>query len=95
MTALLAHGTQDLYPTFLQKGRTGATGLLTIIGNVGAIGGGLSVRRALRSGSDAGAASVVAALLSVLALGVLSGRPCSPPAHAVHGAAACGGPRPI
>ncbi len=46
MTAFnfFSHGTQDLYPTFLQKSHglsTGPTGLLTIIGNVGAIGGGL------------------------------------------------------
>ena len=72
MTAfnLFSHGTQDLYPTFLQKGRgfgTGATGLLTIIGNVGAIGGGLlfgglSERFGRRRGI------VVAALLSVLVI---------------------------
>ncbi len=72
MTAfnLVSHGTQDLYPTFLQKGRgfgTGATGLLTIIGNVGAIGGGLlfgglSERFGRRRGI------VVAALLSVLVI---------------------------
>jgi SHS family lactate transporter-like MFS transporter len=45
MTAFnfFSHGTQDLYPTFLQGlgFGTGATGVLTIIGNVGAIGGGL------------------------------------------------------
>ena len=46
MTAFnfLAHGTQDLYPTFLQKAHgfgTQATGALTAIGNVGAIFGGL------------------------------------------------------
>jgi MFS transporter, SHS family, lactate transporter len=46
MTAFnfFSHGTQDLYPTFLQKGHgfgTGATGSLTALGNVGAIGGGL------------------------------------------------------
>jgi len=72
MTAfnLFSHGTQDLYPTFLQKGRgfgTGSTGLLTIIGNVGAIGGGLlfgglSERFGRRRGI------VVAALLSVLVI---------------------------
>ncbi len=72
MTAfnLFSHGTQDLYPTFLQKGRgfgTGATGLLTIIGNVGAIGGGLlfgglSERVGRRRGI------VVAALLSLLVI---------------------------
>jgi MFS transporter, SHS family, lactate transporter len=67
---LFSHGTQDLYPTFLQKGRgfgTGATGLLTIIGNVGAIGGGLlfgglSERFGRRRGI------VVATLLSVLVI---------------------------
>jgi len=40
----LSHGTQDLYPTFLQKARglgTQATGALTAIGNVGAISGGI------------------------------------------------------
>jgi SHS family lactate transporter-like MFS transporter len=46
MTAFnfFSHGTQDLYPTFLQKGLgygTAVTGTLTAIGNVGAIGGGL------------------------------------------------------
>jgi MFS transporter, SHS family, lactate transporter len=46
MTALnfLSHGTQDLYPTFLQKGRgfgTQLTGTLTAVGNVGAICGGI------------------------------------------------------
>jgi MFS transporter, SHS family, lactate transporter len=72
MTAfnLFSHGTQDLYPTFLQKGRgfgTGATGLLTIVGNVGAIAGGLlfgglSERIGRRRGI------VIAALLSVLVI---------------------------
>jgi SHS family lactate transporter-like MFS transporter len=72
MTAfnLFSHGTQDLYPTFLQKGRgfgTGPTGVLTIIGNVGAIGGGilfggLSERIGRRRGI------VIAALLSVLVI---------------------------
>jgi SHS family lactate transporter-like MFS transporter len=72
MTAfnMFSHGTQDLYPTFLQKGRglgTGPTGLITIIGNVGAIGGGLlfgglSERFGRRRGI------VVAALLSVLVI---------------------------
>jgi len=41
----LSHGTQDLYPTFLQKQHhfdTHTTGLLAIIGNVGAIVGGIS-----------------------------------------------------
>jgi MFS transporter, SHS family, lactate transporter len=41
----LSHGTQDLYPTFLQKQHhfdTRTTGLLAIIGNVGAIVGGIS-----------------------------------------------------
>jgi len=41
---LFSHGTQDLYPTFLQKGLgfgTGVTGALAIVANVGAIGGGL------------------------------------------------------
>ena len=46
MTAFnfMSHGTQDLYPTFLQKGLglgTQATGALTAIGNVGAIAGGV------------------------------------------------------
>jgi SHS family lactate transporter-like MFS transporter len=45
MTAFnfMSHGTQDLYPTFLQKQRgfdVGGTTLLTIIANVGAIVGG-------------------------------------------------------
>jgi SHS family lactate transporter-like MFS transporter len=72
MTAfnMFSHGTQDLYPTFLQKGRglgTGPTGLITIIGNVGAIGGGLlfgglSEQFGRRRGI------VVAALLSVLVI---------------------------
>jgi SHS family lactate transporter-like MFS transporter len=72
MTAfnMFSHGTQDLYPTFLQKGRglgTGPTGVITIIGNVGAIGGGLlfgglSERFGRRRGI------VVAALLSVLVI---------------------------
>ena len=70
MTAFnfLSHGTQDLYPTFLQKGHgfgTQSTGFLTALGNLGAIGGGvlfgawserLGRRRAI----------VVAALLSLL-----------------------------
>lgn len=41
----LSHGTQDLYPTFLQKQHgfdTHTTGLLAIIGNLGAITGGIS-----------------------------------------------------
>lgn len=41
----LSHGTQDLYPTFLQKQHhfdTHTTGLLAIIGNIGAIVGGIS-----------------------------------------------------
>jgi SHS family lactate transporter-like MFS transporter len=41
----LSHGTQDLYPTFLQKQHgfdTHMTGLLAIIGNLGAIVGGIS-----------------------------------------------------
>jgi SHS family lactate transporter-like MFS transporter len=41
----LSHGTQDLYPTFLQKQHgfgTHVTGLLAIIGNLGAIVGGIS-----------------------------------------------------
>jgi len=72
MTAFnfFSHGTQDLYPTFLQKGRgfdTGATGLLTALGNVGAIGGGLlfgawSERIGRRWGI------LVAALLSLLVI---------------------------
>jgi len=40
----LSHGTQDLYPTFLQKAvgfGTQATGALTAIGNLGAISGGV------------------------------------------------------
>lgn len=72
MTAFnfLSHGTQDLYPTFLQKGHgfaTQATGLLTAIGNVGAIAGGLffgawSERFGRRR------AIVIAALLSLLVI---------------------------
>ncbi len=47
MTAFnfFSHGTQDIYPTFLQKQHgmdTQMTGLLTAIGNVGAIIGGLT-----------------------------------------------------
>jgi SHS family lactate transporter-like MFS transporter len=41
----LSHGTQDLYPTFLQKQHhfdTHTTGLLAIVGNIGAIVGGIS-----------------------------------------------------
>src|SRR3954468_22214040 len=41
----LSHGTQDLYPTFLQKQHhfdTHLTGLLAIVGNLGAITGGIS-----------------------------------------------------
>ena len=70
MTAfnLFSHGTQDLYPNFLQKGLgfdTHLTGLLTAIGNVGAIVGGLifgawSERLGRRRGI------VVAVLLSLL-----------------------------
>jgi len=70
MTAFnfLSHGTQDLYPTFLQKGQglgTQSTGLLTALGNLGAIGGGIlfgawSERLGRRR------AIVVAALLSLL-----------------------------
>ena len=72
MTAFnfFSHGTQDLYPTFMQKGLgfdTHVTGLLTAIGNVGAIGGGLlfgawSERLGRRWGI------VVASLLSLLAI---------------------------
>ena len=74
MTAFnfLAHGTQDLYPTFLQKAHgfgTQATGALTAIGNVGAIFGGLifggwSQRFGRRR------AIAVAAVLSLLVLPV-------------------------
>lgn len=70
MTAFnfLSHGTQDLYPTFLQKGRgfgTHITGILTAVGNLGAIGGGVvfgawSERLGRRRGI------VLAALLSLL-----------------------------
>ena len=70
MTAFnfFSHGTQDLYPTFLQKGRgfdTHVTGVLTAIGNVGAMGGGIlfgawSERMGRRWGI------VVAVLLSLL-----------------------------
>jgi SHS family lactate transporter-like MFS transporter len=41
----LSHGTQDLYPTFLQKQHgfdTRTTGLLAIVGNLGAIAGGIA-----------------------------------------------------
>jgi SHS family lactate transporter-like MFS transporter len=72
MTAFnfLSHGTQDLYPTFLQKGQkfdTHVTGILTAIGNLGAIGGGvlfggLSERLGRRWGI------IVAVLLSLLAV---------------------------
>jgi SHS family lactate transporter-like MFS transporter len=72
MTAFnfFSHGSQDLYPTFLQKGRgfdTQMTGLLTALGNVGAICGGLffgawSQRLGRRRGI------VLAALLSLLVL---------------------------
>ena len=72
MTAFnfLSHGTQDLYPTFLQKSfgfGTQLTGLLTAIGNVGAIAGGIffgsmSERFGRRS------AIVAAALLSLLVI---------------------------
>jgi SHS family lactate transporter-like MFS transporter len=63
-----SHGTQDLYPTFLQKGLrfdTHTTGILTAIGNLGAIGGGIffgawSERLGRRRGI------VIAALLSLL-----------------------------
>jgi SHS family lactate transporter-like MFS transporter len=70
MTAFnfVSHGTQDLYPTFLQKGLkfdTHTTGILTAIGNLGAIGGGIffgawSERLGRRRGI------IVAALLSLL-----------------------------
>jgi SHS family lactate transporter-like MFS transporter len=72
MTAFnfFSHGSQDLYPTFLQKGRgfdTQMTGLLTALGNVGAICGGLffgawSQRLGRRRGI------VIAVLLSLLVL---------------------------
>ena len=72
MTAfnLLSHGTQDLYPNFLQKGQkfdTQLTGVLTAIGNLGAIGGGVlfgawSERLGRRRGI------VLAVLLSLLAV---------------------------
>lgn len=47
MTAFTAfsHGTQDLYPSFLEHDRgqgPGAIGLLTILGNLGAIAGGIA-----------------------------------------------------
>ena len=47
MTAFTAfsHGTQDLYPSFLERDRghgPGTVGLLTIIGNLGAIAGGVA-----------------------------------------------------
>ena len=70
MTAfnLFSHATQDLYPNFLQKGLkfdTHMTGLLTAIGNLGAIGGGVlfgawSERLGRRRGI------VIAVLLSLL-----------------------------
>jgi SHS family lactate transporter-like MFS transporter len=72
MTAFnfFSHGSQDLYPTFLQKGRgfdTQMTGLLTALGNLGAICGGIffgawSQRLGRRRGI------VVASLLSLLVL---------------------------
>jgi SHS family lactate transporter-like MFS transporter len=70
MTAFnfLSHGTQDLYPTFLQKGNglgTQSTGLLTAVGNLGAIGGGILVG-AWSERLGRRKAIVVAALLSLL-----------------------------
>ena len=70
MTAfnLFSHATQDLYPNFLQRGQkfdTHTTGMLTAIGNLGAIAGGVlfgawSERLGRRRGI------VVAVLLSLL-----------------------------
>jgi SHS family lactate transporter-like MFS transporter len=72
MTAFnfISHGTQDLYPTFLQKSfgfGTQTTGMLTAIGNLGAITGGIffgsmSERFGRRS------AIVAAVLLSLLVI---------------------------
>jgi SHS family lactate transporter-like MFS transporter len=45
MVAFIAHGTQDMYPTFLQSGRNYSAGLtadITIISMVGALLGGLT-----------------------------------------------------
>ena len=70
MTAFnfLSHGTQDLYPTFLQKGLglgTQVTGALTAIGNVGAIFGGLAFG-AWSERLGRRRAMVIAAVLSLL-----------------------------
>src|SRR5579872_603898 len=72
MTAFnfFSHGTQDLYPTFLQKGQhlgTGPTGLITALGNVGAIAGGL-LFGGLSERIGRRYAIVAAALLSLLVI---------------------------
>jgi SHS family lactate transporter-like MFS transporter len=72
MTAFnfLSHGTQDLYPTFLQKSfgfGTQLTGLLTAIGNVGAIGGGIFFGAMSERFGRRGAIAT-AALLSLLVI---------------------------
>jgi SHS family lactate transporter-like MFS transporter len=72
MTAFnfFSHGTQDLYPTFLQKQHhldTGTVRTLTIIMNLGAIAGGLSFG-ALSERIGRRRAIVIAALASLLIL---------------------------
>jgi len=72
MTAFnfISHGTQDLYPTFLQTNGgfgTQATGMLTAIGNVGAIFGGL-LFGAWSETFGRRRAIVVASLLSLLVI---------------------------
>ena len=62
MTAFnfFSHGTQDLYPTFLQVQHNLSpheVGLIAVIYNIGAIIGGIVVRRRCRSGSAGGASS--------------------------------------
>ncbi len=72
MTAfnLFSHGTQDLFPTFLQKQHhldTRAVGMLTVIMNIGAIVGGLAFG-AWSERIGRRWAIVIAALLSLLVL---------------------------
>ncbi len=72
MTAFnfFSHGAQDLYPTFLSKQHhlnTQTTGLLTMIGNVGAIAGGLTFG-AWSERLGRRRAMMIAALLGILIL---------------------------